>query len=502
MKVYNVLIFAITFIIPGIFTYFTVRIIEFIWLDYSLWLGIYLGIFTFLTFFKDYRHSKNYSIGDNNARVETKIMACVTSFNEDPELVKRTLISVNSAIYNSGDVFLLDDSTDYNISMKLKKFSLSNGVKYIHRVNRSGYKAGAINNALFNYGHNYDLLAIFDADQRPVPDFFERVSHYFNDKIVAFVQVPQSYTEIRSPVAAGAAAQQKPFLHIVMRGRNHISAFSLGSGTVYRIEALLDVGGLEEDTVTEDIATSVLLHEHGWISAYADFFGIWYGEPPTDATAYVKQQGRWSLGGFQLLKPLLKSNLDSGQFTDYLGSYLYWLKSGPIMLMMLIAPIIFLLFRIPFLGINLYMYILLYYPILITTIVIFVYTMRGEAQYNVKSFYLHQCVEMLSFPYVLLSFVNWVTGKKKPFNVTPKGSGRVNLRPVIPQLVICVLEILSVLAGFIWYYSTGDYVLKLAIILNIVWSLYFIVFLAGSIIIAVLSRADVEGGILESWDAA
>ena len=92
------------------------------------------------------------------------------------------------------------------------------------------------------------------------------------------------------------------------------------------------------------------------------------------------------------------------------------------MLMMLIAPIIFLLFRIPFLGINLYMYIILYYPILITTIVIFVYTMRGESQYNVKSFYMHQCVEMLSFPYVLLSFVNWVTGKKKPFNVTPKGT--------------------------------------------------------------------------------
>ena len=73
---------------------------------------------------------------------------------------------------------------------------------------------------------------------------------------------------------------------------------------------------------------------------------------------------------------------------------------------------------------------------------------------------------------------------------------------MIPQLVICILEILSVLAGFTWYYSTGDYVLQLAIILNIVWSLYFIVFLAGFIIIAVLSRADAEGGILESWDAA
>ena len=55
--------------------------------------------------------------------------------------------------------------------------------------------------------------------------------------------------------------------------------------------------------------------------------------------------------------------------------------------------------------------------------------------------------------------------------------------------IIIIGIIFAILAGFVWYYSTGDYVLKLAIILNIVWSLYFIVFLAGSIIIALLSRA-------------
>ncbi len=500
MKASNVFIFSITFIIPAIFAVFTYRNIEFIWLNYSLWLGIYLGLFTFIVFVKNYSDSKNYNIEDDSANTALKTMACVTSFNEEPDLVKKTLISVKGALHNYGDVFLLDDSTNYAISMKLKKYSLSNGIVYVHRTDRNGYKAGAINNALFNYGYNYSLLAIFDADQRPVPDFFERIFHYFNNKKTAFVQVPQSYTEVRTPVSEGAASQQKPFLHIVMRGRNHSSAFSLGSGTVYRIASLLEVGGLEEDTVTEDIATSVLLHDHGWISAYADFFGIWYGEPPQDATAYVKQQGRWSLGGFQLLSPLIKSNLNNGQFTNYLGSYLYWLKAGPIMLMMLIAPIIFLLFRIPFLGINLYMYIILYYPLLIITIIIFIYTMRGTKEYSLRSFYLHQCVEMLSFPFVFISFINSLTGKKKPFNVTPKGSGKVNFRVLTPQILICILEIISVGAGLIWYHSSHSEILKIAIILNIIWGVYFIIFLSGAIAIGIISKADSQNSIINSYN--
>ncbi|MEM0139473.1 MAG: glycosyltransferase family 2 protein [Ferroplasma sp.] len=425
-----------------------------------------------------------------------RIMVCVTSFNEDPDMVKRTLVSAKASLHDYGDLYLLDDSTNYSISMQLKKFCLGNDIKYVHRSNRHGYKAGAINNVLFNYGHKYDLIAIFDSDQRPIPDFFYRIFHYFNDKNIAFVQVPQSYTEIKTPISKGATAQQEPFLHIVMRGRNLTSAFSLGSGTVYRIDALLEVGGIKEDTVTEDIATSVLLHDRGYGSVYADFFGVWYGEPPQDALAYVKQQGRWSLGGFQLLPTLLRSNLKTDQFSDYLSGYMYWLKAGPVMLAMLIAPIIFMLFRIPFLKLNLFLYILIYYPLLFITIATFIYTMKDTKKYSIKSFYLHQCVEILAFPYILISFINSILGKKKAFNVTPKGNGKASVKVVMPHIVIDAVEIISVIAGALWYLSSTDYDLKIAILLNIIWSFYFIIFITGSITIAMTSSAEKSVNII------
>ncbi len=497
MKTKNIGIFLIIFVIPGIVTYFTVNNIYFIWLNYLLWLGISLGIFTFLVFYRNFKNSKDYRIHNSEVSVLRNVMGCVTSFNETPEMVKRTLITVKSALNNYGDLYLLDDSTDYSISMSLKKFCLNNNIYYIHRVNRKGYKSGAINSALFTYGHKYDLISIFDSDQRPVPDFFLRTFQYFNDPNVAFVQVPQSYTEIKTLISQGAAAQQIPFLHVVMRGRNKVSAFSLGSGTIYRIDALLEVGGLKDDTVTEDIATSVMLHDKGYESVYADFYGIWYGEPPQDALAYVKQQGRWSLGGFQLLPTLMKSNLKFGQFNDYLSGYLYWLKSGPVMLMMLIAPIIFLLFRIAFLSVNLYMYIIIYYPILLITVITFVYTMRNTDKYSIKSFYMHQCVEILAFPYIFISFINAVSGKKKSFNVTPKGEGRSHANIAIPQIVILLLEMLAILAGLLWYYSINNHLLKIAIILNIVWSAYFSIFLAGSIFMAAKSNSGKSVNLIE-----
>ena len=497
MKLKNIVIFAIIFIIPGIITYYTINNIYFIWLNYLLWLGIALGIFTFLVFYKNYKNSKTYNMRDSQVSVLRSVMACVTSFNENPEMVKRTLITVKSALSSYGDLYLLDDSTDYNISMSLKKFCVNNDINYVHRTNRRGYKAGAINNAIFTYGHKYDLISIFDSDQRPVPDFFVRTFHYFNDKKIAFVQVPQSYTEMKTPIAQGAAAQQIPFLHVVMRGRNKSSAFSLGSGTIYRIDALLEVGGLKDDTVTEDIATSVMLHDRGYESIYADFFGIWYGEPPQDALSYVKQQGRWSLGGFQLLPTLLRSNLKFGQFNDYLSGYLYWLKSGPVMLMMLIAPIVFLLFRIAFLSVNLYLYIIIYYPVLLITVITFIYTMRNTDKYSIKSFYMHQCVEILAFPYIFVSFINSVSGKKKPFNVTPKGEGRSYAKIAIPNIIILLLEFLAIFAGILWYYGTSNHLLKIAIMLNMVWAAYFTIFLVGSILMAVKSNTGRSANLID-----
>ena len=256
-----------------------------------------------------------------------KVAALVTSYNEDTEILKLTLLSVKSAIlrYGFGKTFLLDDSTNREISDEMYNFCKNNGIEYIHRDNRTGFKAGAINNALKMISKNYDLFTVFDADQRPSSIFYDYVIIHFNNTRVSMVQVPQFYSESNTLIAKGAYYQQIPFLRIIMRGRNLNSAFSLGSGTTFRISHIKEVGFMKENTVTEDISTSVMLHARGYISEYVDFPGIWYGESPRTLNSYLKQQGRWSLGGFQLLPDLIRENLSFSSFIDYLSGTAYWI---------------------------------------------------------------------------------------------------------------------------------------------------------------------------------
>ncbi len=135
---------------------------------------------------------------------------------------------------------------------------------------------------------DYDLMAIFDADQRPMPFLFNKVTPHFADEKVAFVQVPQYYSEITSGVSLGAFFQQLPFLRLVMRGRSKAnSAFSLGSGTIYRVRALREIGGLDDSTITDDISTSIDLHSRGWRSVYIDKPLVWYGMPPKSIAGYL-----------------------------------------------------------------------------------------------------------------------------------------------------------------------------------------------------------------------
>ncbi|AHC51367.1 cellulose biosynthesis protein CelA [Sulfolobus acidocaldarius SUSAZ] len=483
-KVLNVLFFLSPLIISAIVTYLTWVRIETVWIDFGLWLAIVTSFYIFLNFYLLLRRSKRYSLKMVDEVKGFKIAAFVTSFNEDPEIVKRTLISVKDAVNARGDVFLLDDSTDENISRELKKFCEKNNINYFHRKDRRGYKAGAINDALKRI-EGYDLVAIFDADQRPVQDFFKQVLPYFDDPQVAFVQVPQTYSENYSGISSGAKYQQEPFLRVIMRGRSDRSAFSLGSGTVFRIQALREVGYLPENSITEDAAVSIKLHSKGYNSVYVDLPLIWYGEPPQDLNAYLIQQSRWALGYFQLTKEIINADLSFSKYYDYFAGFLYWIKEGPLAIIEFISPIVFLLTEIPILRINPILYLLVYLPYLFISIGIFVAGIREETEYGLMGFFYHQCVEFLEFTAVTGSFISWLLGKKRPFRVTPKGSGRLNLRILLPYIVILLLLVVSTVKGIFWLVSANpSFLLYYSIIVNIFWAIYHIPFFLGGILIS------------------
>ncbi len=483
MKISNLLFFLSPLFIATIFTYLTLVSITTAILAFGVWLSMVIGFYIFLNFFILSIRSKKYSVKLVEKDIKYKIAAFVTSFNEDPKIVEGTLMSVKIAIGSLGDVFLLDDSTNNEISMKLKDFCIKNDIIYFHRDKRRGYKAGAINDALKSIDDRYDLVAIFDADQRPIEDFFKQVLPYFSDPKVAFVQVPQNYSEINSGIALGAKYQQEPFLRIIMRGRSIYSAFSLGSGTIFRISALKDVGYFSENSITEDAATSIKIHEKGYKSVYVDTQLIWYGEPPQDLNAYMIQQSRWSFGYFQLTREIIFSNLDFQKFFDYFSGTLYWLKEGPITLIEFLAPIFFLLFRIPIMKINPLVYLVAYIPYLVFTIALFIFATKDKAEYGIKGFYFHQVLEYLEFPAITLSFISWIIGKRTQFKVTPKGTRKFDLRLILPHIVILSLLIISDILGFIWLHSAISPNLTYAIAINIFWASYQIPFLLGGLII-------------------
>ncbi len=441
-------------------------------LTYAVVLGMWVGCFSFLNFLRYRIASRNYRKSLLSPCVNYRIAAIITTYNEDPEIVRGTAISVLSALKGRGDVFVLDDSDREDVRRGIDELEKL-GIRIFRRKTRRGYKAGAINDFLRTFGKEYELVAIFDADQRPLPSYFDELLPYFADEEVAFVQTPQAYTEVYTGVGEAAFWQQQPFLRVIMRAR---TPFSLGSGTIFRVKCLMEVGGLDESTITEDVSTSIDIHSRGYRSVYVDKELLWFGIPPLDLGAYLSQQSRWAFGSFQVIGKLLRSNLDFRTFVDYFAGWLYWLKVGPISLAEMMAPIFFLLLSVRFMILDPLLYLAVYFPFFISTLTIFLAGMK-DSNYGLRAFLYHQSIQLLEFAAVTSAFVSWILRRRRPFNVTPKKPGDFPLRLLLPHALMLELLIVSAVRGVLELLRTSSYCLKLTLLINVMWSAYFVPFL-------------------------
>jgi cellulose synthase (UDP-forming) len=123
------------------------------------------------------------------------------------------------------------------------------------------------------------------------------------------------------------------------------------------------VRGLYEETVTEDVATSIIMHGRNLKSIYMDLPLICMGRPPWNYKSYYVQQNRWVLRTYQSLKLMLKEDIGIRRLLDYLNRFFYWLHIGPLAIADIIAPLMFLVLGVFFLRLNPLNYILVYIPI-------------------------------------------------------------------------------------------------------------------------------------------
>jgi cellulose synthase (UDP-forming) len=258
----------------------------------------------------------------------------ITVYGEPIETIKETVIAARD-MTGLHATYILDDGQ----SDEVKHLAAELGVNYIRRESNEGAKAGNINNALrLTEG---EFFVILDADFVPKHNFLYEMLPFFEDESIAFVQSPQVYRNSNNIISKGAGYMQMVFYRLIMPGKNRFNAaFCVGTNVIFRRSAVLDVGGIYQDSKSEDIWTSILLHEKGYKSVYIpDTLAV--GSTPDTIKAYSKQQLRWATGGFQIFfhhNPLSK-NLSIDQKLQYLSTVTYYFHGIAIMLLFFLPPL-------------------------------------------------------------------------------------------------------------------------------------------------------------------
>jgi cellulose synthase/poly-beta-1,6-N-acetylglucosamine synthase-like glycosyltransferase len=208
---------------------------------------------------------------------------------------------------------VLDDSTDDTASFAdalVQKYqAMGYPIEYIHRSNRHGYKAGALQEGLAVA--TGEFVAVFDADFVPPVDFLTRTFHHFSDPKVGVVQTRWSYlnrdynflTEVEAMLLDG---------HFILEhgARSRAGYFFNFNGTagILRKAMIEDAGGWQHDTLTEDSDLSYRAQLKGWRFVYIPGLDC-PSELPVEMHGFQVQQSRWAKGLTQCAKKLLPALL-------------------------------------------------------------------------------------------------------------------------------------------------------------------------------------------------
>ena len=208
------------------------------------------------------------------------------------------------------EIQVLDDSTDETRALVREKVEALRekglDVVYIHRVDRTGYKAGALDNGLrIAKG---DLVAIFDADFLPQPDFLRAVvPHFIQDPQVGMVQARWGHINREHSLLTRTQALMLDGHHLVENRARSAAGWLFnfsGTGGIWRKAAIASAGGWQHDTLTEDLDLSYRAQLAGWRFVYRENV-VTPAELPEDISAFRAQQFRWAKGTVQTARKLM-----------------------------------------------------------------------------------------------------------------------------------------------------------------------------------------------------
>jgi len=231
-------------------------------------------------------------------------------FNE-MHVVKRLLSSVAQLDYPKEklQIQLLDDSTDETTAIAdeeiLKLQADGFDAELIHREDRTGYKAGALENGLETAKGEY--IFILDADFVPNPDVLRETIHYFTDEKIGLIQTRWGHLNRNYNLLTRVQAMfLDGHLELEQTARNRSGRFFTfnGTGGIWRKKCISDAGGWEHDTLTEDMDLSYRAQLKDWRFIFLNEVET-PAELPVDMDGFKSQQHRWTKGSIQCCKKVL-----------------------------------------------------------------------------------------------------------------------------------------------------------------------------------------------------
>ncbi|MDB5187548.1 MAG: hypothetical protein JWO50_68 [Candidatus Kaiserbacteria bacterium] len=273
----------------------------------------------------------------------------ITVAGEPIDIIEETVVAIKNMDYPNFAVYILNDGfvAKKDNWKDVEALASRLNIGCITRTIPGGAKAGNINNALRLTTN--PLVCIFDADHVPHEDFLKETVPYFIDKRLGFVQTPQFYkNQNLNLITRGAWDQQELFFGPICKGKNNYNAATMcGTNMVIRREAIVEVGGMCEESIAEDFVTGLLMHANNWNSIYVPKV-LAEGLAPEDFLSYYKQQLRWARGALDVIfryNVFFRSGLSLSQRIQYLASASHFL-SGIVVITNAFFPILFLLFGI------------------------------------------------------------------------------------------------------------------------------------------------------------
>jgi len=226
-------------------------------------------------------------------------------------VVRRLLRAVGELDYplDRLEIQVLDDSNDESTAIiaseteRLRAMGVD--IHHIRRETREGFKAGALEHGMATA--TGEFVFILDADFVPDPDVLRRTIHFFTDPGIGMVQMRWGHLNRQHSLLTKVQAM---FLdgHLLLEqtARSRSGRFFNFNGTagIWRKSCIVDAGGWQHDTLTEDLDLSYRAQMKGWRFTFLPDVVV-PAELPMDMNGFKSQQHRWTKGSIQTCKKIL-----------------------------------------------------------------------------------------------------------------------------------------------------------------------------------------------------